>query len=235
MKMQCAALITAGGSGTRMGTAMPKQYLDVLGVPVLARTNLAFERHASIDFIIVTVPEGDEEQCRVKIVEAFGLSKVRRIVAGGGTRQESVYNGLQRLEDARIVTIHDGVRPLVSAETIEATIDAAIKTSAAVACVPVKETVKKQLETRLETVPREGLWLAHTPQTFERSLILEAYRAAAAEGYEGTDDAALVERLGRPVTVVEDSELNIKITTPADLRMGEIFLQAFPELNRSWV
>jgi len=223
--MIVAAVVTAAGSGVRMGGPIPKQYLALKGVPILARTLKVFDRHALIDRIIVTVPQGDEERCWSEVVKPFGLKKVAAVVAGGATRQASVYNAIMRLADTDIVAVHDGVRPLVSAEVITATIRAAESIGAALAGVPISDTVKKRIGSHLVSIPRGGLWLAHTPQTFRTSLILEAHRKAIEDGFIGTDDAMLVERLGLPVEVVEDSEDNIKITTVEDLELAEMFLK----------
>ena len=209
-----------------MKGAIPKQYLDLDGVPVLARTLMAFQDHPLIQEIVVTVPEGDEEFCKLKIVDPFRIAKVSAIVAGGRTRQDSVRNGLERMTHTEMVAIHDGVRPLVSGDVISRTIEAALSSCAAVACAPVRETLKRQTGSLLETLPAAGLWLAHTPQTFRTSLILEAHRKALEDGFEGTDDAVLVERLGHPVTIVEDSENNLKITTPEDLARAALLLGA---------
>jgi 2-C-methyl-D-erythritol 4-phosphate cytidylyltransferase len=223
--MIVAALITAAGSGVRMGSRIPKQYLALRGVPILARTLMAFEKHPLVDRIVVTVPPGDEDRFRSRVLDPFDLKKVIAVIAGGETRQASVYYGLIRLEETDIVAIHDGVRPLVSAEVITATIRAAESTGAALACVPVRDTVKKRTGAHLETIPREDLWLAQTPQTFRTGLMLKAHRKALEEGFIGTDDAMLVERLGLPVDVVEDSRDNIKITTPEDLELAGMLLE----------
>ncbi len=215
--MRCAAVVTAGGMGKRMGSAVPKQLLMLGGVPILARTLLVFQNHPLIESIVLTVPADHELQFREQIVRAFGLAKVSRIVTGGETRQASVFNGLHAVEGAEITAIHDGVRPLVSPEIITLTIEVAAEVGAVVACVPVLETVKRRTDSLLETIPRSDLWLAHTPQTFRTSLILRAHDKAVEEGFVGTDDAALVERMGLPVAVVPDSPDNIKITTPEDL------------------
>lgn len=223
--MKVAAVVTAAGAGVRMGSRIPKQYLALNGVPILARTLMAFEKHPLVDRIVVTVPPGDEELCELQVLKPFDFKKVIEVVAGGQTRQASVYNGLIRLEDTDIVAIHDGVRPLVSADVIAATIRAAESMGAALACVPIQDTVKKRTGEFLETIPRADLWLAHTPQTFRTSLILQAHRKALADGFMGTDDAMLVERLGLPVEVVEDSEDNLKITTAEDLELAGMLLE----------
>jgi 2-C-methyl-D-erythritol 4-phosphate cytidylyltransferase len=200
-----------------MGTAIPKQYLDLAGIPLLARTLLIFQEHPLIDRIVATVPAGDEDYRMSSIVAPFGLDKVFRIVAGGPTRQASVYNGLKALSGSKLVAIHDGARPLVAPDLVARTIEIAGLTGAAIAAAPVRETVKRMVRGNLETVPRADLWLAHTPQTFETELIVAAHKKAIKESFDGTDDSALVERLPHPVAVVEDSEDNLKITTPSDL------------------
>jgi 2-C-methyl-D-erythritol 4-phosphate cytidylyltransferase len=223
--MVCAALVTAGGTGRRMGTPTAKQYLDLGGMPLLARTLAVFQNHPLIAWIVLTVPAGDEELCRSRVVLPFGLDKVKEIIAGGSTRQASVYNGLKKVASAQLVAIHDGVRPLVSPEVITRTIAAAQASGAAVACAPVRDTVKKRAGSYLETLPRSDLWLAHTPQTFKTGLILEAHKKAVEDGFVGTDDSILVERLGHPVSIVVDSEDNLKITTLDDLERARLLLK----------
>ncbi len=219
-----AALITSGGRGTRIGGPLPKQYLALKGIPILARTLIIFDEHPLVDQVVVTVPQGNERFCRERMVAPFKLNKVVDVIAGGPDRQASVYNGLLRLAGSDLVAIHDGVRPLVSAKIITEAFNAAESFGAAVACVPVRETVKKKTDSSLETIPREDLWLAHTPQSFRTSLIREAHERALADGFRGTDDAALVERLDHRVVVVSDFDDNIKITTPADLELALFLL-----------
>jgi len=208
-----------------MGADLPKQYLELGGVPIIVRTIEAFENHPQIDVIVITVPAGDEVRCKDLVMGQFNLKKIRDVVAGGETRQQSVCRGLQVLADTELVAVHDGVRPLVSSATISRTIDAARLSGAALACVPVEDTVKRKLGSLLETIDRTDLWLAHTPQSFRTSLILEAHRAALEDGFTGTDDASLVERLGFPVAVVQDLPENLKITTPDDLELAEFLFR----------
>ena len=224
--MTCAALVTAAGIGKRMGSSAPKQYLDLKGRPVLAWTLLAFESHPLIDIIVMTVPPGDEDFCLQTVVTPFRFKKIRDIAPGGSDRQISVRLGLERLAQTELVVIHDGVRPLVSADTITKSIEAARTYGAAVACSAVRETVKKRTGSYLTTIPRTDLLLAHTPQTFRTSLIIDAHRKAVEDGFIGTDDTVLVERLGHPVVAVDDSDENIKITTPADMVLAGILLEA---------
>lgn len=218
--MTCVALITSGGTGARMGLAYPKQYLELNGVPILALTLRRFQEHPLIDEIVVTCPAGDADRCRALVIARFGLSKVKTVLPGGATRQDSVRAGLRAIDSADVVAIHDGVRPFVSERVISETIDSAHRAGAALACVPVKDTVKRARGERLETVDRSDLWLAHTPQTFRFNLIREAHEAARDEGFSATDDAALVERMGHPVEIVEDSWENLKITTPQDVELA---------------
>lgn len=222
--MIVAALVTAAGHGTRMQTHIPKQYLDLEGLMLIVRTLQVFQRHPLTGPIVLTVPVGDEDFCRKEILAPNGLSEIA-IVEGGPSRQASVYNGLRSLVSTDLVVIHDGVRPMVGSQVITKTIETAATMGAALACARVRETVKKQHGLFLETIPRSDLWLAHTPQTFRTTLILEAHEKALDEGFEATDDASLVERLGQPIGIVEDSDENIKITTPRDLDVASLLLR----------
>jgi 2-C-methyl-D-erythritol 4-phosphate cytidylyltransferase len=218
------ALIPAAGRGTRIGGARPKQFLPLAGVPMLARTLAAFQSSDDIDAIVVVVPAGEETSCRDDIVARYGVSKATRIVAGGASRQASVAAGLRALgADASIVVIHDAARPFVTAGLIRRVLAAAESSGAAIAALPVVDTLKRRSPDGrgLATVEREGLWAAQTPQAFRRDLIVEACARAAADGFLGTDDASLVERLGHPVTLVEGDPSNLKITRAGDLRVAE--------------
>jgi 2-C-methyl-D-erythritol 4-phosphate cytidylyltransferase len=179
--------------------------------------------------MIVLVNAEDEGMVRRRLLPRLRRYRVKDLVVGGRTRQESVQNGLAHVPaDADLVLIHDAVRPLVRKEMIEATIRAAQRVGAAILAAPVKATLKRTGANGLirATVPRDNLWAAQTPQVFERRLILEAYATAAADRFHATDDAALVERLGHPVAIVEGAEENIKITTREDLRIAKILLAA---------
>jgi 2-C-methyl-D-erythritol 4-phosphate cytidylyltransferase len=190
---------------------------------MLAKTLSVFQAVSAIDAMVVIVPPGDEAYCRDEIVERYGLSKVTRIVAGGATRQESVACGLRALgRDVTMAVIHDAARPFVMIALLERVIDAAAASGAAIAALPVVDTLKRRSPTDggAITVDRDGLWTAQTPQAFRHSLLIEAYERAAADGFIGTDDASLVERLGQPVTLVEGHPTNIKITTPDDFQVA---------------
>jgi 2-C-methyl-D-erythritol 4-phosphate cytidylyltransferase len=224
------ALIPAAGMGKRMGASINKQYLLLAGRPILAHTLQAFEEAPFVDDIYPIVPADEIDFCREEVVERYGFTKVRAIVAGGKERQHSVLNGLRFLEGAAdddVVLIHDGVRPLVPADLLRRSIDVAREYEGALAAVPVKDTVKVVTEGLVTgTPPRESLWLAQTPQAFRYGVIRSAHEIAEAEGFLGTDDASLVERLGDRVHVVIGDYRNIKITTPDDLVLAEAFVQS---------
>ncbi len=218
------ALITAAGKGSRMNMDINKQYIEIGGKPILARTIGIFEECGRVDEIILVVNGNDIVYCKQNIVDTFGFRKVAAIVAGGDTRQASVYNGLSHLkEDCGIVLIHDGARPFVSEESIMESVAVADEFGAACVAVPVKDTIKSADDKNVvrETLDRSRLWSVQTPQTFNYGLILDAHRKALEAGFAGTDDAMLVERLGHPLRLVYGSYYNIKITTEEDLVLAE--------------
>ena len=223
------ALVPAAGMGKRMGAGINKQYLLLDGKPILAHTLAAFEQSPLVDGICVVIPEDEIPYCREHVVERYGFSKVRQIVAGGKERQQSVLNGLRAMEgtpDDDVVLIHDGVRPFVTAEILARAAAVAAESDGALVAVPAKDTVK-MVENGVITAtpPRETLWLAQTPQAFRYAVIRAAHEMADAERFLGTDDAMLVERLGRQVRVVVGDYRNIKITTPEDMILAEAFLK----------
>lgn len=218
-----SVVIAAAGKGTRMGLNQNKQYVEVLGKPLLARTIQVFEDCTVIEEIIVVANESEVEYCKENIIDRYGFAKVRCVVSGGVTRQQSVFNGLKRVRpDCGILLIHDGARPFIDDESIRACIGAAAECGAAIAAVPVKDTVKRADEGGFvnETIDRSSLWSIQTPQAFRYQLIAEAHRRAEEEGFDGTDDAVLVERLGLKVRLVMSSYYNIKITTREDLAIA---------------
>lgn len=204
-----------------MGTL--KQFLPLDGIPILARTLLALSKGGAVQSLVVVVPPGEEAR-GMELIHRFQIPVEAEVVEGGAERQESVYLGLQRAKPITdLVVIHDGVRPFVSQELLQACLREAEAWGAAVAAIPVKETIKEVDEEGLilGTPERRRLWAAQTPQVFRYDLIVEAHRRAREEGFVGTDDAALVERLGVKVKVVLGSPDNIKITTPEDLVLAE--------------
>jgi 2-C-methyl-D-erythritol 4-phosphate cytidylyltransferase len=226
--MKTIAIVPAAGTGERMGITRKKPYLLLNKRPLLYYTLTALDSTASIAQIIVAVAPGDERLCQQAVIEKFHFKKSIQIIPGGSSRQESVSRLLERVpEDTQLVLIHDGARPLITPELLKQAIAETLVWKATVLAVPVKDTIKSANDTlQIEkTISRDRLWAIQTPQTFERSVIREAHQRASQEGFIGTDDAALVERLGVQVKIVMGSYDNIKITTPEDLVIGEALLK----------
>lgn len=224
-------LVAAGGRGRRFGGRVAKQYTDLRGVPVLVRTLQAFDACDAIDRLILVVPVADELWVRETLLPASGLRKPLTLALGGETRQDSVYSGLCAIPEGNdLVAIHDAVRPLVSASCIAACVARARETGAAIAAVPLRDSLKKVEEAGRVggTVDREGLWLAQTPQVFRVGLIRAAHEEARRLGIRATDDAALVERCGGTVWIVQGSPFNFKITTVEDLELAAALLPNEP-------
>ncbi|MBM7582885.1 2-C-methyl-D-erythritol 4-phosphate cytidylyltransferase [Caldicoprobacter guelmensis] len=224
------AIVVAAGQGKRMGTDVSKQYLMLGDKPVVVHVIEAFDEHPSIEAVVLVVAAQDIEYVERGIVRKYGFKKHILVVGGGQERQQSVYNGLKALmkfEDVDIVVIHDGVRPFVTGQMIQDSIHAAGKYGAAVMGVPVKDTIKKVDGEQFVvcTPKRDELWLVQTPQAFKYHLIWEAHEKALQDGFYGTDDAMLVERLGHPVKMVMGNYGNIKITTREDLILAREFLR----------
>ena len=228
MNSKICTLIPAAGEGNRLKSAVKKPYVALAQKPILTHTIQRFEQNPAVDEIFVLVNEADFEMCRATVLAPYAFQKVQPLVAGGATRQQSVHNGVRALPaDTDFVIVHDGVRPFVTDETIFACLDAAAEWGGAVAAVPVKETIKmaNAEDFIVETPPRERLWTVQTPQVFRKSLLEEAHQIAEEKQLTATDDAALVEHLGYPVKLVNGSYANVKITTPEDLRIANVFLQ----------
>lgn len=220
-------IIVAAGKGSRMGTAESKQYLQLGQKPILVHTLQLFQNIHEVNEIILVVGGNDVDRC-TGYVQAYDLSKVTHVLAGGAERQDSVRQGLAALaKDTAWVLVHDGVRPFVTREHVFGCLAKAQDQHAAVLAVPVKDTIKiVDTEKRIQSTPdRRSLWAIQTPQAFRLSLLQEAHDRALQEGFMGTDDAMLVERIGTTVHVVEGDYYNIKITTPEDLPWAEWILQ----------
>jgi len=217
-----AAIIVAAGESRRMG-GVDKAFALLGGKPVLARAADAFQKCSSVHQVILVVNEQNLERCRQLVAES-GWSKVTGVCPGGERRQDSVAAGLSHLSHCDWVIIHDGARPLVTMDLIEGGLDAARETGAAVAAVPVTDTIKAAGDDRIvhQTPPRRNLWAVQTPQVFGFDIIAEAYRQAKDEV---TDDASLVEQLGYKVKLYMGSYDNIKVTAPDDLTLAEILWQ----------
>lgn len=223
------AVVPAGGTGKRMGAGTPKQFLMLDGVPMMLHSLRVFERVPGVTEVVLVVPKEERARALAEVVERYGLKKVLKVVPGGATRQESVHHGLNEVdEDVEIVVVHDAVRPFITEDLVERSIEAARQHGGAIVAVPMKDTPKQAGPDGLiqKTLDRAGLWLAQTPQTFRRALVVAAYRKAALEHIHATDDAALVERLGHTVAIVQGSWDNMKITTPEDMVIAEAILAA---------
>lgn len=222
--MTTVALVPAAGGGSRLGGRRPKQFLRVRGVPLLVLTLRALAAAREVGGIVVAAPPRAVEATRALLVH-YRIPRLLDVVAGGRERQESVWLALQAVPPgASLVIVHDAVRPFITASLVRRVIREARRHGAAVCGLPVVETVKHVREARVEaTVDREALWLVQTPQAFHRSLLWEAHEKARSDGFTGTDDAALVERLGVPVRMVAGRPENLKITTAADLARARRF------------
>ncbi|MFC1933047.1 2-C-methyl-D-erythritol 4-phosphate cytidylyltransferase [Chloroflexota bacterium] len=221
-QQRVGAVIVAAGVSQRMG-GVDKVWAELGGKPVLARVIDVFQRCSSIHQIVVVLSQQNLKQGQQLVVEQ-GWSKVTDVCPGGERRQDSVLAGLNQLSPCDWVVIHDGARPLVTEDLIECGLEAAIETGAAVAAVPVTDTIKVAGDDMVVqgTPPRQNLWAVQTPQVFRFDIIAEAYRQAK---YEVTDDAKLVEQLGYKVKLYMGSYDNIKVTTPDDLALAEVLWQ----------
>ena len=219
------AIIAAAGAGTRMASDRPKPFLLLAGTPVIFHTLKPFEECESIHDVIVVLP-AEESAGFLSMAQSLGLKKVARVVPGGATRADSVRRGLMSVGSAELVAVHDGVRPFVTVAEIDRTIAAAQADGAAILVGPVTDTIKQVSDqTVVETLDREVLRRALTPQCFRYELLRRAYERADVNDASLTDESALVEQLGHRVTVVEGSARNIKITTTEDLAVAEALLK----------
>ena len=227
------AIIAAAGAGTRMASGArprhrPKQFLLLAGTPVIFHTLKPFQECDSIHEVIVVLP-AEESAGFLSLAGKFGVRKLARVVPGGATRADSVKRGLMAMRSAtaEIVAVHDGVRPFVTIEEIDATIAAAKSDGAAILVAPVTDTIKQvDDEAVVKTLDRGTLRRALTPQCFRYELLREAYQHADVNDPSLTDESALVEQLGKRVSIVEGSARNIKITTAEDLAIAEAILAA---------
>ena len=223
--MNYQVIIPAAGQGKRMKAGKNKQFIELNEIPIIIHTLKVFEEHTQCSGIILVINEAEKADFQY-LIEKYRIQKVHQFVLGGTERQYSVYNGLKAVKDDELVLVHDGARPFVTQKRIENLVEKAVDTGAAILAVPVKDTIKKVEEGIVsETVERSTLWSVQTPQAFQIKLLLEAHDKARNEGYLGTDDASLLERVGRPVSIVTGDYTNIKITTPEDLYIAEAILK----------
>jgi 2-C-methyl-D-erythritol 4-phosphate cytidylyltransferase len=228
--MQVFAILPAAGLGTRMAGPQPKQFLALGGIPILIHSLRAFAAVPRITGICVAVRKTEIERVQAQVTE-YGFADRVQVVEGGDSRQESVANALAALpaQSDDIVLVHDAVRPLIDAATIDRTIDAVKEHGAAIVGLPAVDTIKQVERTAhgaliTSTIPREFIVQAQTPQGFRFGLLLGAFNEAIADGFVGTDEASVIERAGHPVAVVPGSQVNLKITQPGDLELAEFYL-----------
>ena len=231
----CVAIILSAGRGKRMGSDIPKQYLNLNGKPVLFYSIKAFEE-SDVDSIIIVAGASDVDFVKNEIVSKYGFAKVCSVVVGGEERYDSVYNGLKEargVDGAEYVMIHDGARPFVSNKIITDCIKTVVDSRACIAAMPVKDTIKVVDDKCdiVDTPSRSSLWMAQTPQCFDLNLAFDSYKKMIESGKTDgvTDDAMVVETFGGVRTkVVEASYDNIKITTPSDIIIGKSLIKPSP-------
>ncbi len=223
LQVPVSVIIPAAGSGRRMGGGTAKQFLPLRGEPVLVRTVRRFSECPLVDEIVIAA--GDVEATRALVGH---MPKVTRIVQGGAERQDSVWAALQAVHSRpRIVAVHDAARPLLTADVLKGVLQAAADHPAQVVAVPVQDTIKQVGPDGVvvATPDRSTLWAVQTPQVFWADVLVRAFRQAIADGFLGTDDASLVERIGVPVRVYRGHPGNLKLTTPTDFRLAELLLE----------
>ena len=220
------AIIAAAGAGRRMKADRPKQFLVLEGVSILVLTLRKFDASPLIDHMVIASPREAVEEVR-RLADRAGLTKPIIAIEGGERRQDSVAIAMRHLApDTDLVAVHDGVRPFVSLEDIEQVTAAADRTGAAILALPITDTVKEvERDVVKSTLRRENLVLVQTPQVFRAQILHDAFDSARRDGYYGTDEASLVERMGHPVSIVRGSTRNIKITRPSDLSLGRFLLE----------
>ena len=223
--MSVLAIIPAAGTGVRMGSGTPKQFLSLVGVPIFIHTLRKFARSTAIDSILLGVRPDDMARVREDLAREL-IAKNLSVIAGGASRQETVDRALGAAPpDTEIVVVHDAVRPFVELDLIGRVVEAARKDGAAILGIPSIDTVKQvERQMILGTIPRERIVLAQTPQAFRYPLLRDAFANARQEGFISTDESSLVERLGVNVTVLMGSDRNIKITKPSDLPLARLYL-----------
>ena len=230
--IKITAIVLAAGSGSRMKSKTKKQFMEIKGKPVIWYSLFEFEK-SRVDEIILVTGKEDIDYCKKEIVEKYNLKKIKNVVAGGSERYESVYNGLKEVT-GNIVLIHDGARPLINNEIIERSIEGAIKSDACVVGVPVKDTIKRANKEGyiIDTPNRSELWITQTPQSFKTDLVKMAYKKMKEELEKGnttlniTDDAMVVEEFTtKQVRFVQGDYKNIKVTTPEDIDIAELFIE----------
>jgi 2-C-methyl-D-erythritol 4-phosphate cytidylyltransferase len=225
--LKASAIIVAAGSGVRLGSNVPKAFVKIASRTMLSYSLATARQINSIEEVVIAVPAGFENAARAEVAAA-GLSIPVKITPGGIERQDSVRIALELTSaESDLVIVHDAARPLATPEIFEACLRAASRAGAAIAAIPVSDTLKRVADSTITaTIARADLWQAQTPQAFRRAVLVAAHQRAVSEKIAATDDADLVERTGASVEVVEASTNNIKITTPADLAIVEAIIAA---------
>ena len=222
--MSSVAIVVAAGKGKRVGGDVPKQFRLLLRMPVVAWALDAFEKSERTHEVVLVVPPGWTKEVREGVVKRYGFGKVKAVVVGGRTRQESMVRGFRKVRDKDcIICVHDGARPFVNSKLIDRAVDAAERFGASVVASPVKDTVKVTTDDGFVrwTPDRAYLWAAQTPQCFRCDILRAAVEDAEKEGFMATDDSSLVERIGERIVVVPGTEENIKITTEFDFLVAK--------------
>ncbi len=224
--MNYRVIVLAAGQGKRMKAGKNKQFIELAGKPVIVHTLSVFEKDPSCKEIKLVINEKEKDIFN-ELLAQYPMKKIKELVKGGEERQDSVYNGLKSLQDEEIVLVHDGARPFISRNVIHKLVETAAIEGAAIVGVPVKDTIKRVNQEGVveETVERSSLWSIQTPQAFRFPVLMQAHEQAKAEGFLGTDEASLVERIRIPVHIVEGEYENIKLTTPDDLIIANAILQ----------
>lgn len=219
-------VIPAAGQGKRMKAGKNKLFLELSGVPIIVYTLRVFDEDPQCTGIILAI-NPDEKEMFANLIATYKLKKIKQLIPGGKERQQSVYNGIKVIDaETDIVLVHDGARPFIHHTLINQLSEAAMTHGGAVLAVPVKDTIKKAADNIVvETVERSSLWAVQTPQAFRVPLLTKAHETADSEGFLGTDDASLLERINEPVIIIEGEYDNIKITTQEDLYFAEAILQ----------
>jgi 2-C-methyl-D-erythritol 4-phosphate cytidylyltransferase len=225
--LNASAIIVAAGSGIRLGRSEPKAFVKIGGRTMLSYSLRVVASIPSIKELVIAVPDGFESAARTE-VSAAGVRIPVKITSGGAERQDSVRIALALTSsESDLVVVHDAARPMATATIFKACLEAAAQAGGAIAAIPVADTLKRVVDTAIaETIARESLWQAQTPQAFRRDVLVAAHSRAVSERTIATDDADLVERSGTRVEVVEGSTGNIKITTPSDLAIVEAIVAA---------
>ncbi|MFH1150124.1 MAG: 2-C-methyl-D-erythritol 4-phosphate cytidylyltransferase [Actinomycetota bacterium] len=219
-------LIVAGGAGDRLGAPVPKFEVQLQGRPMVIHSLEAFQRATRVEGVVLVVPPDRLDEWTIDRLRELGIEKAWAVAGGGATRQESVWRGLQLLGEAGEVVVHDAARPLVTPGLIGRTLEMLARAPGAVAATPVTDTLKEVASQEvLRTVARESLVSVQTPQAFRLEVLKRAHLRALEDGFSGTDDASLLERIGEPVLVVESDRYNMKVTYPEDLAVAEFLMR----------